>query len=215
MRPPGALLVLGVGGLGPPERAGQVGCGCERRARGVDPAGEPRGDLLDQPGIAVRIGEGEERPVAASLIASYSWRGTCPASTPRLVQILWPASRSGVPRAPTASTRSVRGGRTCFTARAKTGTGPAGMPPTWWPNRPGRTCQRDRSRAAPAAADAAAGATRPQQMGPRSAAADTAPGKPHTMTARPARPPQTRQSTPLLPVRRCAGKKQLLARGYP
>ncbi|HEX3961579.1 MAG TPA: hypothetical protein VHZ03_33965 [Trebonia sp.] len=34
---------------------------------GVDTAGVPLGDLLDQPGIAVRIAEGEERPVAGAL----------------------------------------------------------------------------------------------------------------------------------------------------
>ena len=64
VRPPGALLVLAVGGLGPPQRAGQVRRGGEGRGRGVDPAGEPGGDLLDQPGVAVGVGEGEERPVA-------------------------------------------------------------------------------------------------------------------------------------------------------
>src|SRR5215469_13979030 len=32
-----------------------------------DSAGEPRGDLLDEPGIAVGIGEGAERPVAGAL----------------------------------------------------------------------------------------------------------------------------------------------------
>jgi hypothetical protein len=67
VRPPGALLVLAVGGLGPPERAGQVRRGRERCACGVDPAGKPRGDLLYQPGIPVGIGEGEERPVAGAL----------------------------------------------------------------------------------------------------------------------------------------------------
>src|SRR5262245_45716474 len=42
VRPPGALLVLGVGGLGTPKRARQVPRGCECGLSGVDPAGEPR-----------------------------------------------------------------------------------------------------------------------------------------------------------------------------
>ncbi|HEY2077316.1 MAG TPA: helix-turn-helix transcriptional regulator, partial [Streptosporangiaceae bacterium] len=40
------------------------------------------------------------------------------------------------------------GGRT---GQAKTRPGPPGRPPTWWRSRPGRTCQRGRSRASPAA----------------------------------------------------------------
>ena len=64
---PGALLVLAVGGLGTPKRALQIRRGREGRLGGVDPAGEPRRDLLDQPRIAVGIGEGEERPVAGAL----------------------------------------------------------------------------------------------------------------------------------------------------
>ena len=40
--------------------------GRERRS-GVDPAREPRGDLLDEPQIAVGIVEGAEGPVAGAL----------------------------------------------------------------------------------------------------------------------------------------------------
>jgi hypothetical protein len=64
---PRALLVLAVGGLGTPKRTLQIRRGRERHASGVDPAGEPRRDLLDQPHIAVRIVEREERPVAGAL----------------------------------------------------------------------------------------------------------------------------------------------------
>ena len=39
----------------------------ECRFCGVDPAREPRGDLLDEPQIAVGIVEGAERPVAGAL----------------------------------------------------------------------------------------------------------------------------------------------------
>src|SRR5215472_848888 len=67
VRPPGALLVLDMGGLGPLERADQIRGGCECRAGGVDSAGQPSGDLLDQPHIAVGIGEGAERLVAGVL----------------------------------------------------------------------------------------------------------------------------------------------------
>ena len=71
-------------------------------------------------------------------------------------------ARFGVPRPPTASTRSAPGARTCSTGQTKTRTGSTGTPPTWWPSRPGRTCLRDRSRARPGRrAPAAAGATRP------------------------------------------------------
>src|ERR1039457_3352020 len=66
VRPARALLVLDVGGLGTLKRAYQVRRGCVCRVSG-DPAGEPRRDLLDQPRIAVRIVEGEERPVAGAL----------------------------------------------------------------------------------------------------------------------------------------------------
>src|SRR5215467_5645854 len=66
VRPPHALLVLGMGGLGPLERASQVGGGGECRRGGIDPAGQPGGDLLDQPRVAVGVGEGAERPVAGA-----------------------------------------------------------------------------------------------------------------------------------------------------
>jgi hypothetical protein len=64
---PRALLVLAVGGLGTPKRTLQIRRRRERHAGGVDPAGEPRRDLLDQPHIAVGIVEGEERPIAGAL----------------------------------------------------------------------------------------------------------------------------------------------------
>ena len=67
VRPPGVLFVLAVGGLGPAQRAGQVRRGPEGRGGGVGPAGAPGGDLLDQPQVAVRIGDGEERPVAGEI----------------------------------------------------------------------------------------------------------------------------------------------------
>ena len=59
--------MFGVGSLSPLQRAGQVRRGYECRARRVDPAGQPRGDLLDEPRVAVRIDEGAERPVAGPL----------------------------------------------------------------------------------------------------------------------------------------------------
>jgi hypothetical protein len=67
VRPPRALLVLDVGGLGTPKRACQVRRGYECRVSGVDPAGQSRRDLLHQPRIAVGIVEGAERPVAGAL----------------------------------------------------------------------------------------------------------------------------------------------------
>ena len=67
--------------------------------------------------------------------------GTAFASTADLASALRRA------QAPTASTRSARGGRTFSTGRVKTRAGPPGTPPTWWPSRPGRTCRRDRFRA--------------------------------------------------------------------
>ena len=58
-------------------------------------------------------------------------------------------ARFGGPRPPTSSTRSARGGRIFFTGRAKTRTGPPGMPPIWWRSRPGAICRRDRILAHP------------------------------------------------------------------
>src|SRR5882724_12052230 len=58
--PPGALLVLAVGGLGTPKCARQIRRGCECRLSGVDPAGQPRRDLLQQPAVSVRITERSE-----------------------------------------------------------------------------------------------------------------------------------------------------------
>jgi len=66
-----------VGHLGLPQRAGQVRSGRKGGARGVGAAGQPRGDLLDQPSVAVRVGEGAEGPVAGV-------RGRDRAAGPRL-----------------------------------------------------------------------------------------------------------------------------------
>ena len=60
----------------------------------------------------------------------------------------WKA-RFGEPRPPTSSTRSGQGGRTYFTGRVKTTTGPPGMPPTWWRSRAGAISRPDRSRPLP------------------------------------------------------------------
>src|SRR5215831_16335694 len=53
----GAFLVLAMGGLRTPKRTRQVRLGCECRPCRVDPAGQPRRDLLKQPAVAVRIPE--------------------------------------------------------------------------------------------------------------------------------------------------------------
>ena len=65
--PSGAFLVLAVRGFRTPKRARQIARRSERRRRGVDPAGQPRRDLLKQPAVAVRIAERSERAVAATL----------------------------------------------------------------------------------------------------------------------------------------------------
>src|SRR6267378_4318853 len=65
--PPGALLVLAVGGLGTPKCARQIVHRSESRRRGVDATGHPRRDLLEHPAVAVRITERGERAVAAML----------------------------------------------------------------------------------------------------------------------------------------------------
>ena len=49
------------------QRGLQLFRGRERRRRGVDPAWEPCGDLLDDPQIGVGIVEGAEGPVAGAL----------------------------------------------------------------------------------------------------------------------------------------------------
>jgi hypothetical protein len=72
----------------------------------------------------------------------------CPAApTPRAPplrpQRTWPA-RCGGPRWPTARMRSARGGRTCFHRPGHDGDWPGRYAASWWPNGPGRTCQRDR-----------------------------------------------------------------------
>src|SRR4051812_49767531 len=58
------LFMLAVRGRGAPERAGEVRRGCECRHGGVDSSGQPLGDLLQKPAIAVRVTEGRKRAVA-------------------------------------------------------------------------------------------------------------------------------------------------------
>ena len=60
-------LVLAVGGRRPPHRARQIRCRHVRRLAGIDPAWQPDGDLLEQPRVAVRIGERGVRQVAPVL----------------------------------------------------------------------------------------------------------------------------------------------------
>src|ERR1700733_11806672 len=60
---PEALLVLAVGGLRTPKRAGKIarrgeGCRC-----GVDAARQSRPDLLEEPAVPIRIAERGERAV--------------------------------------------------------------------------------------------------------------------------------------------------------
>src|SRR5215813_5903500 len=60
----GALLVFAVRCGRSTKRARQVRCGCECRSGGVDPAGQPSRDLLQEPAVAVRIVERGEGAVA-------------------------------------------------------------------------------------------------------------------------------------------------------
>src|SRR5215831_16387168 len=60
----GALLVFAVRCRRSTKRARKVCRGCECRSGGVDPAGQPRCDLLQQPAVAVRIAERGEGAVA-------------------------------------------------------------------------------------------------------------------------------------------------------
>jgi hypothetical protein len=52
-----------MGFLRPPKGARQVSPGCERRFNGIDPAGQPGRDLLQEPAVAVRIPERRETAV--------------------------------------------------------------------------------------------------------------------------------------------------------
>jgi hypothetical protein len=107
-------------GLGRPA-AGQAGAASARRdalARSAvdadavsDSAGEPCGDLLDEPGIAVGIIEGAERPVAGALgvgpgcRASTGNGGPCQislVSMPRPVSSSWAAAMSETISPPSA-----------------------------------------------------------------------------------------------------------------
>ena len=89
-RLPGALLVLAVGGRRTPKRARQVRRGCECRLGGVDPAGQPGRDLLQQPAVAVRVAERGEGAVAGVI-----GRGAADA-TARAVGLELSARRPGV-----------------------------------------------------------------------------------------------------------------------
>ncbi len=86
----GALLVFAVGGLRTPKRARQVRRGRECGLSGVDPAGQPRRDLLQQPVVAVRIAERGEGGVGGVI-----GRGAAEASA-RAVGLELRARRPGV-----------------------------------------------------------------------------------------------------------------------
>src|SRR6266478_3185655 len=66
-RATGPFLVLAVRGRCAPERGRKLGRSGEGRIVRVDASGQSRGDLLEQPAIAVRIFERGERAVAAVL----------------------------------------------------------------------------------------------------------------------------------------------------
>src|SRR5512138_265119 len=51
------LLVLTMGGRGAAQRGGEIGLRRERGGGSVDAAGQPRGDFLQQPAVAVGIVE--------------------------------------------------------------------------------------------------------------------------------------------------------------
>ena len=67
IRPPDVLLVLAVRNRRAAHRVRQVSRGCECRLARVDSSGKPLRDLLQQPFVAVRIGEGRERAVGSVL----------------------------------------------------------------------------------------------------------------------------------------------------
>ena len=101
----GALLVLAVGGRRAPQRARQVARRGERRLGGVDAAGQPRRDLLQQPAVAVRVAERGERAVAGVI-------GRRPADATAAVGLElaarvsgWNTSLTSTPR-PTSSSRA-------------------------------------------------------------------------------------------------------------
>src|ERR1700735_4617485 len=62
-----AFLVLAVSGGSATHGVGQILRRSERRRRLVNAAGQPGGDLLEQPTVSVRITERGERAVAAML----------------------------------------------------------------------------------------------------------------------------------------------------
>ena len=66
VRPPVAFLVLAVGGLGAPKRSLQVLPWYVPRLAGAHHAGSPGCYLLDQPRVAIGVGEVEERSVAGA-----------------------------------------------------------------------------------------------------------------------------------------------------
>ncbi len=78
-------------------------------------------------------------------------------------------ARFGAQRRPMSSTRSARGVRIFSTGRAKTRTGPPGMPPTCWRSRPGVICRRDRCRAHPGRGWCRGRGGAPSYSNPRSA----------------------------------------------
>ena len=55
-----AFLMLAVGGCGAPQRGRELCCRGEGRV-GLDTTGEPGGNFLEHPAVAVRIGEGGQR----------------------------------------------------------------------------------------------------------------------------------------------------------
>src|ERR1700685_4787425 len=63
----GELLVFAVRGFGATQRAGQIRHRGKSRGRRIDPTGQPRGNLLEQPAVAIRLAERGERTVAAIL----------------------------------------------------------------------------------------------------------------------------------------------------